>query len=1027
MQVMEDINRLIHQLKRSGEYLVTGHEKLTLDIEVLHTIITRVLPSLHTDHNINHHYLSEILKKTAKLKLLKSFNLDLQAHINLTPFQSLIYLELHDIDVEWLIGLNYEKIKFLIIHGPIKSLATLLKRKWANLQYLALRGGHLGVLDESILLAPTLTYLEAPRNLLVDLENIEKLECLDFLNLSINRLTRVPILSDYGARNLTVLILSYNCINNLTGLSKLANLKVLDLSNNMIVRHESISAVGDMAFLKYLNLEHNPIAYIENHREITCRYLHENAAVELFELDDQLLSKSEKKFAGQSSRSLDLSFLHYQQSPTSVKAKKVRSPIIEDHICDKNSVIQTTTQKTTPKKEILKSEHLTTKKQIESLREMYGEENWLHSHAGSYVQDILGIKQQSENELFPQAITEKQPIEESNNFTGEKECSVLSNESHKEMNVKTETVQTLHDSSSLEYSKLNEKPITFSGKYWRAQVIDSKTGKYSNICLCLTERELKERNSIDGHLLATWSRNSIESCVKISFDPIKIQMNFMTIRRNLNQRIYIMSDDSAREFISIICTELESRTLSEMNQLVFKCVKCTTIFCQENNRHILKKRKIYCPNCNSSIVVQMEEEPLPSANKLKQNLAEEENSNDSTPVNSRSSSEEPEQQQLSRNDSDIEIISNPSENSVEILEVISTKEKKSEKTQLTIDVRTALTESSSSGSMTDSVCTAYESRKKRNDSSSLKETGINIDSRIPSVTDIPIQFSYNDFTSIDQRLKFYIRQKYFRENEEFKLVFRCNCIMTSPDNRLDGCVIISNRSLYVFKFIGQPDELLQKVSSHRLSLVKSIATLPWNVGLAICVTQPENDMKYTFVLFVPHITTRLIAFLEKIKPFEQRAVLISSPNTNSYLYVNNILYRNELHLPIIHVVFCESATIVTDNGLVEVIELPGVVITEYELVVLSGECTWLLPYEEHFPTLAHVQNMSNFNHIDKNEETLGLHFNDNTSWLLIVNSIEAEYLMGETIRILTNAKQKSSSAIQIAAGLNCSTQINQIV
>jgi hypothetical protein len=34
----------------------------------------------------------------------------------------------------------------------------------------------------------------------------------------------------------------------------------------------------------------------------------------------------------------------------SVKAKKVRSPIIEDHICDKNSVIQTTTQKTTPKK-----------------------------------------------------------------------------------------------------------------------------------------------------------------------------------------------------------------------------------------------------------------------------------------------------------------------------------------------------------------------------------------------------------------------------------------------------------------------------------------------------------------------------------------------------------------------------------------------------------------------------------------------------------------------------------------------------
>lgn len=50
-------------------------------------------------------------------------------------------------------------------------------------------------------------------------------------------------------------------------------------------------------------------------------------------------------------------------------------------------------------------------------------------------------------------------------------------------------------------------------------------------------------------------------------------------------------------------------------------------------------------------------------------------------------------------------------------------------------------------------------------------------------------------------------------------------------------------------------------------------------------------------------------------------------------------------------------------GLVEVIELPGVVITEFELVVLAGECTWLLPYEEQFPTLAHTQTMHSFKHI----------------------------------------------------------------
>lgn len=214
---MEDVNKLIHHLKRSGEYLITGDEKLTLNTNILHTIITKVLSSLHSDHILNHHYLCEILKKVAKLKLFKSSSLDLNNYINLSPFHNLTYLELYDIDIEWLIGLNYDKIEILIVHGSIKSLALLLKRKWSSLKYLILRGCRLKSLDESILLAPNITYLEAPRNLLTTLENVVKLECLDCLNLSINRLTQVPILSDYGARNLTVLILSYNLINDLTG------------------------------------------------------------------------------------------------------------------------------------------------------------------------------------------------------------------------------------------------------------------------------------------------------------------------------------------------------------------------------------------------------------------------------------------------------------------------------------------------------------------------------------------------------------------------------------------------------------------------------------------------------------------------------------------------------------------------------------------------------------------------------------------------------------------------------------------
>lgn len=44
--------------------------------------------------------------------------------------------------------------------------------------------------------------------------------------------------------------------------------------------------------------------------------------------------------------------------------------------------------------------------------------------------------------------------------------------------------------------------------------------------------------------------------------------------------------------------------------------------------------------------------------------------------------------------------------------------------------------------------------------------------RIPSVTDKPIQFSYDDFTSVDQRLKSYLELKFFRPEEECIIIFR---------------------------------------------------------------------------------------------------------------------------------------------------------------------------------------------------------------------------------------------------------------
>jgi len=59
------------------------------------------------------------------------------------------------------------------------------------------------------------------------------------------------------------------------------------------------------------------------------------------------------------------------------------------------------------------------------------------------------------------------------------------------------------------------------------------------------------------------------------------------------------------------------------------------------------------------------------------------------------------------------------------------------------------------------------------------KTGSNIDSRIPSVVDMPIKFSYDDFVLIDLRLKSYVQHTFFEDKEEFVLVFRVCCMIKS--------------------------------------------------------------------------------------------------------------------------------------------------------------------------------------------------------------------------------------------------------
>lgn len=48
-------------------------------------------------------------------------------------------------------------------------------------------------------------------------------------------------------------------------------------------------------------------------------------------------------------------------------------------------------------------DHLETKKQILAVRQRYGEDNWLSSHAGTFLQDIMGLQPSSYPILTPES------------------------------------------------------------------------------------------------------------------------------------------------------------------------------------------------------------------------------------------------------------------------------------------------------------------------------------------------------------------------------------------------------------------------------------------------------------------------------------------------------------------------------------------------------------------------------------------------------------------------------------------------
>ncbi|KAH8255673.1 hypothetical protein KR038_008440 [Drosophila bunnanda] len=339
-------------------------------------------------------------------------------------------------------------------------------------------------------------------------------------------------------------------------------------------------------------------------------------------------------------------------------------------------------------------------------------------------------------------------------------------------------------------------------------------------------------------------------------------------------------------------------------------VVATTAASKEDSNSIGKNCKNYKRNSNNDLI---QFSPLTpgSANSLNESSSCSKISNSQSSFDSNQSvvgsSNTDRDLEFRANESDVDIISNPSQSSIEVLDpncVRSASRKTSMEPQVEVGSDGAmvqsqsfierefaqlraeqappapatsapavahiqLTESSSSGSVTDSICTSYEQQSKDKQNSQLTESlgGNNTEappesssngslSGLKSVfqsTNLlmssakklidsaeatqPYKFNYNNFNEIDHRLKLYFYQCKFKEQGEHFAWLAKGCIYNESTQALgQGIVVVSTSKLYLMDCYAPPHDdvskWLRQVVCVPLDRLMAIDLLPWKMGFS---------------------------------------------------------------------------------------------------------------------------------------------------------------------------------------------------
>ncbi|XP_055852436.1 uncharacterized protein LOC129916475 isoform X2 [Episyrphus balteatus] len=405
-------------------------------------------------------------------------------------------------------------------------------------------------------------------------------------------------------------------------------------------------------------------------------------------------------------------------------------------------------------------------------------------------------------------------------------------------------------------------------------------------------------------------------------------------------------------------------------------------------------------------------------------------------------------------ESDVDIISNPSQSSIEVIDHIHTSRKNSEDRRISqssnLEIITdcfnysecqedakflqsdknkiveetknkipseqiLLTESSSSGSVTDSVCTTYDQRnltpakvllderknvpkiqlpveetiKKEESKFSTMFGGLLqstnmlmsrttqrfVESELSSLQCEKYNFNYTDFSDVDHRLKFYFYQMKFEEqSEHFKWIVKGKLYNENTGTIIDGIVVMSTLKCYVMEEFGPENDNVSKwlrpVVSVTADRLESIRLLPWKVGISFALRDWGNfllllqDILRTDSLLF-YFTTNALPDQCKLDYTISEKVLNRLANTveNEKLNMFSLLNSCEVNL----------------HDKVETFIMPGLFTTNSRLFLSATNPSWLTPTTDVAIEVGLTQFMSNLVEVERPEENIfSLHFHDET-------------------------------------------------